>query len=90
MQWSLRFQIRNYWNSTKHMSANAFNDSKQFFRGNLKLEMAFYIRHALTIIRQFWGKNPKRGTVAERVFRENAERSISSIYISFRALNFFR
>ena len=36
-------------------------------------------------------KNPKRGTVAERVFRKkNTESSIASICICFRALDFFR
>ena len=44
---------------------------------------------ALTLIRESW-KNPKRVTVTERVFQENPERSIASIYICFCALNFFR
>ena len=44
----------------------------------------------LTLIRESWKKNPKRGTITERLLRrKNPERSIKKICICFCALDFF-
>ena len=44
----------------------------------------------LTLIRESWKKNPKRGTVTESVLRKkNPERSMKKICICFCALDFF-
>ena len=50
----------------------------------------FSFRGLLTLIRESWKKNPKRGTVTERVFgKKNPERSIEKICICFCALDLF-
>ena len=47
-------------------------------------------RVRLTLIRESWKKNPKRGTITERPLRKkNPERSIEELYICFCALDFF-
>ena len=44
----------------------------------------------LTLIRESWKKNPKRGTITERLLRKkNPERSIEKICICFCAVDFF-
>ena len=46
------------------------------------------LHRPLTLIRESW-KNPKRGTITERIFRENQEHSIASfVYVSL--LRIFR
>ena len=44
----------------------------------------------LTLIRESWKKNPKRGTITERLLRKkNPEGSIEKICICFCAVDFF-
>ena len=44
----------------------------------------------LTLIRESWKKNPKRGTITERLLRKkNPERSIEKICICLCAVDFF-
>ena len=52
--------------------------------------MSHQIVVALTLILESWKKNPKRGTITERVLRKkNPERSIKKICICFCAVDIF-
>ena len=71
------------------LSQVSFSDVPSVF-SDVESNFILSIAHRLTLIRESWKKNPKRGTITERVlWKKNPERSIEKICICFCALDFF-
>ena len=71
-----------------HVNGDEFRIRQLYRKERLVSNKKSMDHGCLTLIRE--KKNPKRGTITERVFAEkNPERSIESISICFCAVDFF-
>ena len=75
------------WNVYIILESSKFTRNDTFI---FKLNPIYQNFLCLTLIRESWKKDPKRGTITERVLRKkNPERSIASFCICSHVLEFF-